>query len=87
MLGKVDRLKPIFQQDYMRLHRKNLRAGNADVKRKRSDVEQFCRDNFEGATLAKLASIYEPLYDHGGVDRLPLTKFIDVVRRPREGRL
>jgi len=88
MLGKLDRnIKRIFPEDYQDLPRKNLRAGKADIKGKWREVENFCRDNFEGASPKNIAALYEPLYSHRGKYRLPLIEFIRIVGKPLEGRL
>lgn len=87
MLGQVQKPKRLFFEDYVGLPRKNLQAGFVDVKRKWGEVRQFCSRNFKDATVENLAELYEPLYKHGGVHRLPLKDLIGILGVPQEGRL
>ncbi len=88
ILGKLNRpMRRIVVDDYSELPRRNLKAGQRDVKTRRKEVDDFCRQNFVGASLKKLAAFYQVVYDHGSPFRLPLTDFVSRVGEPRDGRL
>lgn len=88
MLGRLNGpMKRIFLDAYITLPRRNLKHGKADVKTKRTEVEKFCRENFRGASIKKLAAFYEDVFKHGSQYRLPLTEFIKRVGEPLDGRL
>ncbi|HPA47687.1 MAG TPA: hypothetical protein PK395_18135 [bacterium] len=64
-----------------------IRAGKMDVKKKRTEIEKFCRDNFKKDSVKKMAEFYEILFEHDSQFRLPLLEFMDKIGEPLDGRL
>lgn len=88
MLGKLNGpMKSVFPNDYRNIPRRNLQAGNMDVKKKRKEIEKFCRENFVDVTVQKMSAFYEVLFEHGSQLRLPFLEFVEKVGEPRDGRL
>ncbi len=86
LLGELDGpMRPIFPEDYREIPRRQLKSGMHSLRDgRRDEVTRFCKRNFKNVGLNKLAHLYEPLYSHGGVWRLPLTEFIQQLGEPRE---
>jgi len=85
MMGKLNRpLKPVFPDNYEDRPRRNLKAGKTDVKRRRNEIEKFCRDNFRNSTVQKMADFYKILFEHNSQFRLPLLEFMEKVGEPRD---
>jgi hypothetical protein len=88
MFGHLNRpLKPISHNDYVDMPRRNIKNGFIDVKSKWKELEKICRTDFESATPYKFAKLYELIFSYESNYRIPLTKFIEIVGKPREGRL
>jgi hypothetical protein len=79
-------MKPIFPEDYINRPRRELKSGKYSIRDgRREEVEKFCKRNFEDLRLDDLARLYEPLYVHGSIWRLPLIQFIKEFGQPKEG--
>ena len=88
MLGKLDGpMKCISADDYIKKPRRELKAGNADVRRQQAKIETFCRENFRCATVGKLADFYERVHRQGSQYSLPMQEFVKAVGEPCDGRL
>ena len=86
LLGKLDGpMRPIFAQQYRDMPRQRLKSGRHSIRDgRRDEIERFCNSNFEELRWQELAYLYEPLYHHRSVWRLPLLEFIDRFGRPKE---
>jgi len=76
----------IFYKQYLDKPRRELRERREAIRvYLRSEVDKFCKTNFENVKPVDLARLYEPLYARGSTWRLPLTEFFELLGRPREG--
>jgi len=78
MLGEIDNwevyLKPATT-DYASLPRRQLKAGNADVrKRLKKEIDAFYSHNFVGLSNEAILTLYDDVYSSRGLE-LPLTEF------------
>lgn len=87
MLGELrGPMEWFFYDQYIDKPRRELQdRRNAIRAYLRSEVEKFCKANFEGVKPEDLAGLYEPLYARGSSWRLPLTEFVQLLGQPRKG--
>ncbi len=83
MLGQISDLEDYFgvaRLDYSSLPRRMRRSGARDVRgRMEAELGKFCRNNFEGMTVAALAKLYDASVPHlktSGVFALGLQQFV-----------
>lgn len=86
LLGDLDELPAVTEEHYANLPRREIKAELQGIRQAlRTEVQRFCRQNFEDLTPEHLEVLYEPLREYGGEVSLPLTEFIRLLGRPREG--
>ncbi len=84
MLGEVTSWNEYVSVGRRELHalpRKRLKAGSVDVKlRLNSEIDDFCRKNFRGMTIKKLAGLYDQVQPPYGL-KAPLVEFEERVAK------
>lgn len=87
LMGKLNRpMRRIFPEDYRLLPRRRLRSGKVSLRDGRAEeLEGFCERNFGTTNVARLAGLYERLYEHASQLRLPLKEFAALIGQPQEG--
>lgn len=89
LLGELNGpLAPIFAEGYSGKTRSEIKAERASIRQYlRFEVTKFCQNNFHDLSPRDLAKLYEPLYQHINMYRLPLSDFVEQFGQPRKSAL